>query len=69
MKLHPRHGASIGLCVQGQRRFCEANGIDFRRFIKDGIPLDELRGIDDLNLKKAIAVAEAEQGGDDGDGR
>lgn len=54
MKLRLEHGIRLGLCWKGQRRFCEAHGIDFRDFAKNGIDVDKLAHIDDANLQRAL---------------
>jgi len=58
MRLKLEDGVKIGLCAKGQRRFCKANGIDFREFARDGIEVERLQGIEDANLKRALAAAE-----------
>lgn len=50
-------GVGIGLCCKGQRRFCAANGIDFRDFAKNGIDVSRLDGFADANMTLAIAAA------------
>lgn len=64
MKLRLEDGAKIGLCVKGQRRFCEQHGIDFRRLAREGIPFEELSHIEDGNLKAALEAAEKREAGD-----
>lgn len=65
MRLLARDASRIGLCVQGQKRFCEIHGIDFRAFIRGGIDADKLAHIEDANLTSALAVA-AEREAEDG---
>lgn len=67
MRLRTEDCLSIGLCTRGQARFCRQHDIDFRRFLAEGIPVEEFEGIDDLNLTRALAQAaireqEAENG-------
>lgn len=38
-------------CVKGARKWFEAHGMDFRKFIQEGIPVDEF-------LEKGDALAE-----------
>lgn len=38
-------------------RFCRQYGIDFRKSLAEGIPFEELYGIDDFNLTRAMAQA------------
>lgn len=53
----------VGFCVKGQLRFCRAHGIDYRSFVQDGLPFKELAGIEDANLKRAMAQAESRMQG------
>lgn len=64
MRLRLEDGIEIGLCWRGQRRFCEAHGIDFRDFAKNGIDVENLTHIEDANLKKTIAHMKAKGGAD-----
>ena len=57
MRLRPEDCLSIGLCTRGQMRFCRSHDIDFRRFLAEGIPVEEFAGIEDLNLTRALAQA------------
>jgi hypothetical protein len=61
VKVHPRDGTSIGLCAKGQRRFCVANGIDVRRFFTEGVDVSEIAHLDDENVRRIIASAEARE--------
>lgn len=65
MKLRLEDGIGIGLCWRGQRRFCQAHGIDFKDFVKNGIDVEKLAHIEDANLQRAIKRL-TEKGGDDG---
>ena len=38
-----------GFCVKGQVRFCKAHGIDYRTFVREGLPFDRLSHIEDAN--------------------
>lgn len=58
-----KDGLDIGLCLAGQRRFCRANGIDFRELAKQGIPAERLVGIEDVHMDKMIARAEERERG------
>lgn len=56
MIIRPQDGLEIGLCLRkGQKEFCRQHGIDFRRFCREGIPVEELTHIEDANLQKVIA--------------
>lgn len=63
MKLTPTDCLAVGFCTRGQMRFCRQHGIDFRRFHDDGIDTAELQHIEDSNLARALAQAEAREQG------
>lgn len=49
-----------GFCVSGLRQHCATLGLDFRRLVKEGLPISEIEGIDDANVQRCIAVAKGE---------
>ena len=46
-----------GYCVKGIREHCSLLGVDFRRMVREGIPLTEIEGLDDAIAQKCIARA------------
>lgn len=44
-------------CVPGIKQFCDQLGIDFREFVREGYPIDELRHVDDPALWSCIEKA------------
>jgi hypothetical protein len=57
-----RHIEAAGFCVRGARAKARALGIDWRRFASDGIPIEEVRHLDDLQITKMVEAAEREAG-------
>jgi len=55
------HARQLGYCVPGIRRVCKQHGADFRRFVREGIPADELRSIEDAEVARIIDAAEMEE--------
>lgn len=51
------HVRSAGFCVSGLRQVCMAHGIDLRRLATTGVPISELEGIDDANVRIAVEIA------------
>ena len=50
------------VCVDGARKWAKAQGIDFRAFIRNGIPASELIGRgDDAIIERIIAVKRESQ--------
>lgn len=48
---------AAGFCLHvGARRWCAANGIDFRRLMREGIMLAEVAHIDDDLLRRVLEV-------------
>lgn len=48
---------AAGYCVKGIRAHCNLLGLDFRRLVKEGLPISELEHIDDAAVQKSIAKA------------
>lgn len=48
---------SCGFCVKGVKIKCPELGIDFKRLVKEGIPVSELEQIEDHHLQVALEKA------------
>lgn len=48
----------LGFCNNGLREFAKRLGLDFNRFTEHGIDANEIRHIDDVRVREAIAEAE-----------
>ncbi|RID91881.1 hypothetical protein D2N39_11640 [Gemmobacter lutimaris] len=62
VRVHPRHSrtAEYDFCFRGLRRKARELGIDFKRFVQEGIPASELEHIEDAGLKMMIETAKKE---------
>ena len=45
----------VGFCIRGVKRACEVHGQDFRLLVKEGLPLEEMDKLDDINVRRATA--------------
>lgn len=43
-----------GYCGRGVREKFDLLGLDFRRLVKEGIPVEELRHIDDAQIQRLV---------------
>ena len=58
IRIRAKHLRTQGFClVPGARDWCAMHGIDFRRLVKEGIPIGEVEQIDDLFCRRAIEQA------------
>lgn len=57
------HVRAAGMCVHGARAFFARHGLDFRAFLRDGIPAQVLLATGDAMAARAVAQARAEQEG------
>lgn len=48
-----------GFCVSGIKRKCEALGVNFRAFVRNGLPVEEAEKFNDGSIQKAIEIAKA----------
>lgn len=51
-------------CMRGARAHCLRLGLDFKRLVREGIPVDELKSIDDLFVQMAVTLAEEDYHGE-----
>ena len=63
-RVMPRHlrmvrsrGKRTTYCVPGTRAFFEKHGLDFRDFMRNGIPIEEVEQFDDVMVRRVIEVA------------
>ncbi len=66
LRCYIRHMRAVGLCHSGSRMWCEANGIDWKDFVKNGIPVRVLRDSGDPIVARLVTAAEEEKAKSDG---
>ncbi len=47
----------VGYCALGTRRFFRRHGLDFSRFLKEGIPEEQLLATGDAMAKRVVEFA------------
>jgi len=55
-----KHARRLGFCSSGIKAHCERHGFDFRRFILEGLPAEELEGIDNHYIAMMVREARRE---------
>lgn len=50
---------AAGFCLHGVRRHCETLGVDFRHFVREGVPLEEAEKVDCALVQRAVEIAKA----------
>lgn len=55
------HCREAGWCVAGIRRYCADNGLDFRRLVREGLPVEEVEGRECALIGRAIEIAKKER--------
>ncbi len=53
------HVRAAGMCVHGARAFFARHGLDFRAFLRDGIPAQVLLATGDAMARRVVEVAQA----------
>lgn len=62
LRVYPRHLRACGYClIPGGRDLALHLGLDWRDFIRNGIAVSELEGINDAMVQNVIATARNEQ--------
>jgi hypothetical protein len=59
-----KHARMCNFCSRGIREHCERYGLDFKEFIFNGLPEEELSGIDSHYISLMIEAAHKEERGE-----
>lgn len=43
----------VGFCVKGVKRACDLHGQDFKKLVREGLPLEEMDKLDDISVRRA----------------
>jgi hypothetical protein len=47
-----------GFCINpGVKAACKLHGIDFRQLVKEGVPLEQVENLNDINVQRAVGIA------------
>jgi len=55
IKMH--HAKSLNYCSRGVKHWCKQHGINYLRFVKEGVDEDVLLAIDDSMSRKVVEIA------------
>lgn len=55
------HARKIGMCSRGVRQWFEVNGLDYPKFLRDGLPASELEATGNALATKVAAVAREQE--------
>ena len=58
-----RHLRELGYCNRGSREFFSKHGLDWGRFLKEGIEAEKLLATNDAMAARLVAQAERDQDG------
>lgn len=58
-RVYARDALKAGFCRGGIKLKCEMHGIDFQSFRKNGLPIEEVEAVDDVQLKRTVEAAKA----------
>lgn len=56
-----RHAKALGYCAKGMRAFFRVHGLDYVRFVREGLTPQELLAMDDAMATKVVELAMAER--------
>lgn len=59
IRVTPADVTKSGSCMRGARQWFELHGLDYNGFVKDGLPIEELRAINCPLADRACDAAEA----------
>ena len=58
-RVYARDGLNAGYCRSGMRLKCGLLGVDFRTFVRDGVPLEQAEKIEDAQIARTVEFAKA----------
>ena len=61
-----RHLRQAGLCSRGARLYAAEHGYDWTKFLDEGMPIEEVRAIDDAMAQRVADLAEQDEELQDG---
>jgi hypothetical protein len=57
------HARQLGYCAQGMRDFAARHGLDWQRFITEGLPGEQFLATGDAMALEVVKVAQQQEGG------
>lgn len=54
-----------GLCARGAKTWFQSHGLDFRKFLREGMPLDEVAKLDDGLSNRVVQYVRKTRGGEE----
>lgn len=59
IRVYPADAVRAGNCMTGSREWAKAHGLDFRTFMREGLPVEDLRALECPLADRACDAAEA----------
>ena len=59
---------ALNYCARGSRTFAQLHGLDWARFVSEGLPADELARLNDMQANAAIEKAKEREARENGIG-
>lgn len=56
LMVHTWHCRKLGYCRSEVRKFCSAHGVSYNRFLKTGIPIEEVELIEDVFATRLVRL-------------
>lgn len=51
------HAKALGYCAKGMRKFCKQHGLDYIKFVREGLTPEELLATNDAMAAKVVELA------------
>ena len=62
IRVYRKHLRQIKYCRRGAMAMAERVGVDWNRFLDEGIPLSEIEGIDDVAVQRLVKHVREQNG-------
>ena len=50
---------NAGYCVRGSRRRCVELGLDFKTFVREGFPVEQMEALEDAEITRSLEFTRA----------
>ena len=64
MRIYIKDLVELKYCIRGTKEFCKRYNLDFRKLVREGINVEEIKDINDAMLFNVINYVSKSRGGD-----
>ena len=61
LRVKAEDACSLGYCLRGVKAFCKKHSLDYKKFVKEGLPIEEVEQINDVMVKRLVEFVRGRQ--------